>query len=146
MHLLFKAKTIYFLHHLTFSCSLYVPLLTLALWAGRLALGVAVEAPPAALTVLALCVAHALEASAAHVVAHPQVVEVHVAVALTPRARTNLPRLSQRVAVIAVFTCLAAGACRQLASGWRRCVRERLLRRYWLMVADCQLQTLLVCN
>lgn len=118
MHLFFKAKTIYILQHLTLMYVLDVLLLTFALWAGRLALGVAVEAPPAALTVLALRVAHALEASAAHVVAHPQVVEVHVAVALTPRAWTNLPGLSQRVAVIAVFTRLAAGPWPQLVSGW----------------------------
>lgn len=118
MHLFFKVTTIYFLHQLTFTCELDALLLTFALWAGRLALGVAVEAPPAALTVLALRVAHALEASTAHVVAHPQGVEVHVAVALTPCARTNHPGLSKRVAVIAVFTRLTAGPCPQLVSGW----------------------------
>lgn len=118
MHLFFKAKTIYSSPHVTVTCTLEVLLLTFALWAGRLALGVAVEAPPAALAVLALRVAHALEASATHVVAHPQGVEVHVAVALAPCARTNLPRLSQWVAVRAVFTRLAAGAWPQLVSGW----------------------------
>lgn len=86
-------------------------LLTFALLSGRLALGVAVEAGPAALAALALGVAQALEASAAHVVAHAQGVEVHVAVALAPRARTDLPGLSQRVAVVAVFARLTAGPC-----------------------------------
>lgn len=103
---------------MTLTCALYALLLTFALWAGRLPLGVAVEASPAALTVLALGVAHALEASAAHVVAHPQGVEVHVAVALAPRARTNLPGLSQWVAVVAIFTRLAAGSWPQLVGGW----------------------------
>lgn len=86
-------------------------LLTFALLSGRLAPGVAVEAGPAALAVLALGVAQALEASATHVVAHAQGVEVHVAVALAPRARADLPGLSQRVAVVAVFARLTAGAC-----------------------------------
>lgn len=88
-----------------------VLLLTFALRPGRLALGVAVEARHAALAVLALGVAQALEASAAHMVAHAQGVEVHVAVALAPRARTDLPGLSQRVAVMAVFACLTSGPC-----------------------------------
>lgn len=86
-------------------------LLTFALLSGHLAPGVAVEAGPAALAVLALGVAQALEASAAHVVAHAQGVEVHVAVALAPRARTDLPGLSQRVAIVAVFARLTAGPC-----------------------------------
>lgn len=91
--------------------------LTFALWSGRLAQGVAVEAPPAALAVLPLRVAQAFEAQAAHVVTHSQGIEVHVAVALTPRARANHAGLSQRVAVIAVFTRLTACPCSQLVSG-----------------------------
>lgn len=84
--------------------------LTFALLAGRLVLGVAVEAWPTALAVLAFRVAQAPQASAAHVVAHPQGIEVHVAVALAPLAWANLPGPSQRVAVMAVFTGLAADA------------------------------------
>lgn len=99
------------MHLLMFKCALDVLLLTVALRASRLAQGVAIEALHAALAVLSLCVPQAFKAHATHVVAHSQCIEVHVAIALTPRARTNLPGLSQRVAVVAVFTRLTANSC-----------------------------------
>lgn len=56
--------------------------------------GVAVETPLAALAVLALRVAQALEAPPADVVAHSQRVRVHVAVAFAPLARASGTGLS----------------------------------------------------
>lgn len=96
--------------------------------------GVAVEAPAATFAVLAFRVAQTLQTSTSDGVAHSQGVEVHVAVALAPRARSGLPGLSQGVAVITVFAHLTAHPCttrsrgggggesiRQESDGWLSC-------------------------
>lgn len=83
---------------------------------------------------LAFRVAQTLQTSTSDGVAHSQGVEVHVAVALAPRARSDLPGLSQGVAVITVFAHLTAHPCtphswgggrgesiRQELDGWLSC-------------------------
>lgn len=92
--------------------------------------GVAVETPPAALAARALRVAQALEAPPAGVVAHPQRVRVHVAVAFAPLTRASRAGLSEGVAIVTVFTRLTAhpytggggvgGGSGEKLNGWPR--------------------------
>lgn len=91
-------------------CSITVPpqSLTFAPLASCLVQGIAVEAPPAVLAVVALCVPQAFQTSPTDGVTYSQRVEVHVAVAVASHTRSSHPRLSQGVAIVTVFTHLTA--------------------------------------